>query len=177
MLDLGCGSGRPIAHYLIAQGFTVTGVDSSGPAGSTTPAGCRGPPHEWIEADMRGLDLDRAFDGLIAWHSFFHLSPEDQRGLFPVFARHVAPGGALMFTGGPRHGEVIADWNGEELYHGSLSSEEYSNVSMRPGSTSPPIHSMMQAPATPVSGWRKDAADLGKPSGLFAFGDTVFLPC
>ena len=29
ILDLGCGCGKPIAAYLIAQGFEVCGVDSS----------------------------------------------------------------------------------------------------------------------------------------------------
>src|SRR4029077_6678036 len=29
VLDIGCGSGEPIARYLVAQGCNVTGVDSS----------------------------------------------------------------------------------------------------------------------------------------------------
>ena len=29
VLDMGCGTGKPIARYLIAQGCRVTGVDSS----------------------------------------------------------------------------------------------------------------------------------------------------
>jgi SAM-dependent methyltransferase len=124
VLDLGCGSGKPMADYLISQGATVTGVDASGPLLDFARQR-HGPPHEWIEADMRGLDLGRTFDGLIAWHSFFHLSPDDQRAMFPAFGRHVRPGGALMFTGGAHHGEHVGEWNGEPLYHGSLSAEEY----------------------------------------------------
>jgi SAM-dependent methyltransferase len=124
VLDVGCGSGRPMADYLISQGSTVMGVDASGPL-LDFARGRHGSPHEWIEADMRGLDLRRTFDGLIAWHSFFHLSPDDQREMFPVFARHVRAGGALMFTSGAHHGEIIAEWQGEPLYHGSLSVEEY----------------------------------------------------
>lgn len=124
VLDLGCGSGQPVAGFLIAKGATITGVDTSGPLLDHARAG-NSAPHQWIEADMRGLDLGRAFDGLIAWHSFFHLSPEDQRKMFPVFARHVRPGGALMFTGADHQGETIGDWNGEPLYHGGLSADEY----------------------------------------------------
>jgi SAM-dependent methyltransferase len=123
ILDLGCGSGQPIARYLIGQGRVVTGVDASPGAIDL----CRGrfPDQTWTVADMRGLDLGRTFDGLIAWHSAFHLSPADQQGLFAVYGRHVAPGGALMFTSGSEHGEIIAEWRGEPLYHGSLSPEEY----------------------------------------------------
>lgn len=123
ILDLGCGSGRPIARYLIGQGRALTGVDASPGAIDL----CRGrfPDQAWIVSDMRGLDLGRTFDGLIAWHSSFHLTPAHQQGMFAVYGRHVAPGGVLMFTSGSEHGEIIAEWHGEPLYHGSLSPEEY----------------------------------------------------
>lgn len=45
--------------------------------------------------------------------------------MFAVYGRHVAPGGVLMFTSGSEHGEVVADWHGEPLYHGSLAAGEY----------------------------------------------------
>lgn len=122
VLDLGCGSGLPIADRFIEQGRRVTGVDAS--PGLIDLCRDRFPGHDWIVADMRGLDLERTFDGLIAWHSAFHLAPEDQPGMFEVYARHVAPGGALMFTSGSRHGEAVGEWRGEPLYHGSLSPEE-----------------------------------------------------
>src|SRR5690242_19594933 len=61
VLDLGCGSGQPIAGYLISQGATVTGVDASSPLLEHAHSR-HGAPHEWIEADMRGLDLKREFD-------------------------------------------------------------------------------------------------------------------
>ena len=123
VLDLGCGSGEPVARYLIEQGRAVTGVDASPGAVDL----CRGrfPSQDWIVADMRGLDLGRAFDGLIAWHSSFHLTRDDQRALFAVFARHVRPGGVLMFTSGDTDGEAIGQWRGEPLYHASLSTAEY----------------------------------------------------
>lgn len=123
ILDIGCGSGEPIARYLIASGFGVTGFDSS----PSLIAMCRErfPDQEWIVGDMRELALRRRFDGLVAWHSSFHLSPADQRILFPRFAAHAEPGAILMFTSGPRRGEEIGEWRGEPLYHGSLGLEEY----------------------------------------------------
>jgi SAM-dependent methyltransferase len=123
ILDLGCGSARPLATYLIGSGYAVTGVDSS-PA---LVGLCRGrfPQNEWIAADMRTLDLERRFDGVLAWDSFFHLAHDDQRAMFPVFARHVQPRGALMFTSGPKPGEVLSEFAGEPLYHASLDASEY----------------------------------------------------
>jgi SAM-dependent methyltransferase len=123
ILDIGCGMGEPVARYLIERGFKVTGVDSS--PSLIAMARERFPDQEWLVADMRDLALGRRFDGVIAWHSSFHLSPDDQRRMFPIFASHCAPGGALMFTSGPEHGESIGQWLGEPLYHGSLDPAEY----------------------------------------------------
>jgi SAM-dependent methyltransferase len=131
ILDLGCGAGLPISGYLIRQGYAVVGVDSSEPMIELCRT--RFPQQEWIVADMRTLDLGRQFASVLAWHSFFHLSPEDQRTMFPIFAQHASPGAALMFTSGPQHGSVIAEFEGEPLYHGSLDPAEYTALLDRIG--------------------------------------------
>jgi SAM-dependent methyltransferase len=123
ILDIGCGMGEPVAAYLIGRGARVTGVDSS--PSLVALARERLPEHEWIAVDMRALALGRRFDGLLAWHSFFHLAPEDQEPMFPRFAAHAQPGAALMFTSGWSRGEAIGSWQGEPLYHGSLDTAEY----------------------------------------------------
>jgi len=123
VLDIGCGSGTPMAEYLVNRGFAVDGIDSS----PTLIALCRErlPQRSWRVADMRGLALDRIFDGLLAWDSLFHLSHDDQRRMFPIFRRHASPRAALMLTTGPSHGESIGSYRGEPLYHASLAPEEY----------------------------------------------------
>ena len=126
VLDIGCGMGEPIARYLIERGCRLTGVD----AASTMIGLCkdRFPSHEWLVADMRSLDLGRTFHGLVAWNSFFHLEPDDQRRMFPVFAKHAAPSAALVFTSGDTASEVIGTYCGEPLYHASLAPEEYERL-------------------------------------------------
>ena len=123
ILDLGCGSGEPIARHLVQSGYRVTGVDSS----PSLIAMCRErmPDEEWLVGDMRTLGLGRRFDGILAWYSFFHLHFDDQRAMFPRFAARAASGAPLMFTSGPQHGEAIGEWQGEPLYHASLAPEEY----------------------------------------------------
>jgi SAM-dependent methyltransferase len=123
VLDVGCGAAEPIARYFIENGCDVTGIDSS----PSLIAMCkdRFPDQGWIVADMRTLSLDRRFDGILAWDSFVHLSPEDQRQMFPIFRRHAGSKAALMFTSGPSHGEAIGTYKGEPLYHGSLNGAEY----------------------------------------------------
>jgi SAM-dependent methyltransferase len=131
ILDLGCGPGFPIGRYLAAEGFMLTGIDSS----PTMIALCRNrlPHHEWIVADMRKLSLGRTFQGILAWDSFFHLNYDDQRHMFDVFSAHAAPSAVLMFNAGPRHGEAIGDYRGDPLYHASLDPKEYSQLLARIG--------------------------------------------
>lgn len=123
VLDVGCGGGDPIARYLAEQAHPVTGVDTSPTL--IGRAAERLPDHTWMVRDMRGLDLGSAFGGIVAWDSFFHLTASDQRQMFPVFRAHAAPGAALMFTSGPGEGEAIGSFQGEPLYHASLSGEDY----------------------------------------------------
>lgn len=131
VLDLGCGSGEPIAAHLLDNGYRVTGVDSS----PSLIAMCRTrfPGADWQVADMRHLSLGRRFDGVLAWNSSFHLRRGDQRAMFAIFAAHVAPGGALMFTSGPREGEAIGTFEGEPLFHDSLSPAEYRRLLVENG--------------------------------------------
>lgn len=126
VLDLGCGSGEPLARFFIERGCRLTGVDAA-PAMLRL---CRErfPHASWIEQDMRSLDLGRRFDAIIAWDSFFHLDADDQRGMFAIFGRHMAPGGYLLFTSGPRAGIAIGDMYGHELFHASLDADEYTRL-------------------------------------------------
>ena len=126
ILDVGCGPGEPMARYFIEKGYPVTGVDSS-PA-LIDLCKSRFPAQDWIVNDMRTLALSQRFGGILAWDSFFHLSPEDQPQMFPIFKAHAAPKAALMFTSGTVHGEAIGTFQGEPLYHGSLDTAEYRSL-------------------------------------------------
>jgi len=123
VLDIGCGTAEPIARFFIDAGYALTGIDAA-PA-MIEICKRRFPSSSWIVADMRTLALGEQFDGLLAWDSFFHLTPEHQRRMFPIFREHAAPSAALLFTSGPRHGKAIGTFHGEPLYHGSLAAAEY----------------------------------------------------
>ena len=123
ILDIGCGSAEPVARHFIEAGYDLTGVDSS-PA-MIKLCRRRFPDRTWVVADMRTLSLDRRFDGVLAWDSFFHLRPDDQRAMIPIFQAHAAPKAALMFTSGPSAGVAMGTYQGEPLYHASLDPAEY----------------------------------------------------
>ena len=123
VLDVGCGSGRPMAAALLEQGFRVTGIDGS--ARLVAHAARELPDGEFRQADMRTLDLGRVYSGILAWHSLFHLSPADQRQALPRLLEHAADRCVVMFSSGPSEGHVVGAWRGEPLYHGSLAPEDY----------------------------------------------------
>ena len=126
ILDLGCGGGEPVASSMVGLGLRVTGVDSS----LTLISLCRHrmPNHQWVHADMRHVSLGRRFNGVLAWDSFFHLKPDDQRAMFSIFAAHAATGAILMFNAGLAQGEGIGSYRGDPLYHASLDTEEYASL-------------------------------------------------
>jgi SAM-dependent methyltransferase len=126
ILDLGCGTGEPMIRYFLKQGYKVIGVDAS--IKQINKAKLRFPNVDFKCEDMRSLHLKEKFDCIIAWHSFFHLSQEDQRKMFATFENHIKPNGILVFTSGPEEGEVWSDNGGEMLYHASLSPTEYKSL-------------------------------------------------
>ena len=131
ILDLGCGSGRPIASYLMERGAHVTGVDAAVPMVDLFAANL--PDATVHHDDMRGLALGVPFDAILAWDSFFHLSADDQRAMFATFAAHAAPRAALMFTSGDAAGEAIGKIGTEAVYHASLSPAQYEDCLAKHG--------------------------------------------
>ena len=105
ILDVGCGSGWPMGAALLERGLQVTGVDAS--PGLIAHAQATLPTGVWSVGDMRVSLPPGPFDGVLAWHCLFHLSPDDQSKVLPKLAGCVAEGGRLMFTSGQAHGETI----------------------------------------------------------------------
>lgn len=97
VLDLGCGSGVPIAETLMDDGFAVWGIDASPtliaayrtrfPA---APVAC-----EAVEASEW---FGRTFDGIVAIGLLFLLPPDVQRATIGRAAAALTPGGRFLFT-------------------------------------------------------------------------------
>ncbi len=133
VLDLGCGSGRPIGRYLAERGAQITAVDAA--AAMTAQYASNVPQASVVQADMRGLALDNRFDAILAWDSFFHLSPQDQEQMFATFAAHAAPRAALMFTSGHIAGEAVGQVAAQPIYHASLAPDTYRTLLQNAGFT------------------------------------------
>ena len=98
VLDLGCGSGFPIATYLIDHGFKLTGVDASAELLKIAKINC--PTMECIYSDMRDVELDEQYDAIVEWWALFHVPKEDHAQMIARFASWLKPGGILEFTTG-----------------------------------------------------------------------------
>ncbi|MFN3537147.1 MAG: class I SAM-dependent methyltransferase [Brevundimonas sp.] len=122
VLDMACGSGKPISAYLIDNGAKITGVDAA-PA-MIDLCRQRFPDHRWMVGDMRHWHSDDAFDGVVVWHGLIHLTADDQRQTIPRLAGCLRPGAPLLFTAAPESGETVGVWRGEPLYHGGLDPSE-----------------------------------------------------
>ena len=80
ILDIGCGSGEPIARYFVEERYGVTGINSSQPLIDLCKA--RFPLAKLGRRGYARAFLGRRFDGVLAWDSFFHLCPDAQRQMF-----------------------------------------------------------------------------------------------
>ena len=123
VLDLGCGSGYPIAHTLIEAGRTIEGVDIA----SAMIAQCKlnWPNQNWRVGDMRTTKLEGPYAGAIAWHSSFHLPGEDQAKLIARIGPVLTSGAPFMFTTGDGDGVAWGDMFGDRLFHASLAPEHF----------------------------------------------------
>jgi ubiquinone/menaquinone biosynthesis C-methylase UbiE len=115
VLDVGCGAGVPLTHFL-SQRFMVTGVDLS--AQQLVRARQRVPRATFLQQDMLALDVQaRSFDAVTSFYSIIHV-PRDRHGLaLANMRRALKPGGLLLImTGNEDLAGDIDDFYGAEMY-------------------------------------------------------------
>ncbi|SRR5712691_407229 len=99
VLDLGCGSGLPVALNLAEAGFAVTGVDISevqiGRARELVPQA------EFIRADITTVEFGpESFDAVVAFYSLIHIPVDEHLPLLHKVASWLRPGGLFVATTG-----------------------------------------------------------------------------
>lgn len=102
VLDLGCGTGRPMAEEVVARGHRVTGVDQA--EALLALAAERLPRERWIHARLEGFAFEGTWDAAICWDALFHVPRAHHAALLAGIARSLRPGGRAMLTvGGSAH--------------------------------------------------------------------------
>jgi len=99
ILDLGCGSGLPVARDLTALGYRVTGVDISDV--QIQRARDLVPDATFIRADVSAVRFDTAsFDAVLSFFALIHLPLADQPVLLERVASWLRPAGLFVATTG-----------------------------------------------------------------------------
>jgi SAM-dependent methyltransferase len=100
LLDLGCGTGGH-ALPLAARGYRLTGVDRSPQMLAAARAKPGASAVEFLEGDLRHLDIGRTFDAVLALFAVtcYQTTNDDLLLAFRAVRRHLAPGGLFLFDG------------------------------------------------------------------------------
>ena len=98
VLDVGCGSGYPIADYLLKNDFQVTGIDASKELLKIAKKNC--PLMKCVYGDIRSVSIKEKYDAIIEWWCLFHLSKQDQIKMIARFSTWLKKDGILEFTTG-----------------------------------------------------------------------------
>ena len=121
ILDVGSGTGYPVAAYLAEKGHRVTGIDVS--AQMTKKARALNLPcARFINVDFTEYTADVSFDAAIAFDSLWHIARSAQEEIYLKLASLIKSGGYLLFTHGSRKGEITGEMYGETFYYGALDS-------------------------------------------------------
>ncbi|MGH6645947.1 class I SAM-dependent methyltransferase [Aquabacterium sp.] len=123
ILDLGCGTGRPIAEFLLRRGFRVTGVDQAEELLSL--ARQRYPEGRWLQSSMESFESDEDYDGAVIWDSLFHLPREHHENVLRKVVGSLRPGAKLMLTvGGSDHPAFTDTMYGHTFFYDSFTPEQ-----------------------------------------------------
>ena len=94
VLDIGCGSGKPLTAAL-AQRYNVTGIDIS--AEQIRLARSMNPTVDLMEADIMSVEFERAsFDAVVSLYTIFHIPREQHAELFRRIRHWLVPTGYLL---------------------------------------------------------------------------------
>lgn len=119
ILDVGCGTGYPIAAYLVNHGHRVTGIDVSTEMLKKARA-LKLVNARFINVDFTDYVADTSFDAVIAFDSLWHIARSAQEEIYLKLASLIKSGGYLLFTHGNREGEITGEMYGETFYYGAL---------------------------------------------------------
>ncbi len=118
ILDLGCGTGRPIAEAFLERGHRVTGVDQA--TGMLELARRRLPGGIWIESRIEDFESVEPFDGLVCWDAMFHIERRWHKQLIRRMSGMLVDGGRLMLSvGGSDHPAFTDTMYGETFFYDS----------------------------------------------------------
>ena len=127
ILDIGCGTGYPLAHYLSEKGFFVIGIDAA--VNMIKIAESLSIAHaQFSVCDFLKFTTEEKFDGILAWDSFWHFPKDEQADIYIKVGNLLNAGGYLLFTHGDAEGERTNPMMGESFYYSALPKEKVCQI-------------------------------------------------
>ncbi len=118
VLDLGCGTGRPVAELLLRKGIAVTGIDQA--EDLLALAKKRFPAGRWLQAEMETFEPDEIYDGAVIWDSLFHIPREHHEPILRRVLGSLRQGSRLILTvGGSDHPPFTDTMFGQNFFYDS----------------------------------------------------------
>lgn len=127
VVDVGCGTGRPMAQFVIEAGHRITGIDQS--SSLLELARARFPRHRWIRAHIQAYAFDEQYDAAICWDTLFHIERAHHHPILTRLHGCLRRGGRLMLTAGGSDNPAFTDsMFGQEFFYDSLPPEQLSSL-------------------------------------------------
>ena len=111
LLDLGCGSGEPVARYFADNSWSIVGVDFS--EKMIELASKYVPEMQSIHADINEVEFEsNQFNAITASYSLFHLPAHTHAKIFENIYRWLQSTGKVLFT------YATEEYTGSEEFNG-----------------------------------------------------------
>jgi cyclopropane fatty-acyl-phospholipid synthase-like methyltransferase len=118
ILDLGCGTGQPVATHFASAGFRIVGIDQS--REMLALAQQRLPAHEWQLGTIQNFPSMENVSAVIAWDSLFHIARDKHAAIFRRVRETLPIGGRFALTaGGSEHPAFTDTMFGETFFYDS----------------------------------------------------------
>lgn len=127
VLDVGCGTGYPIAAYLAESGFSVTGVDISEEMIKRAESQ-KLPNADFFAEDILDFHADKKFSAVIAFDSLWHIEHDRREDIYKILSSFMESSGMLIFTHGRTDGEIISKMFGEKFYNSAIDGERIKSL-------------------------------------------------
>ena len=130
ILDLGCGTGRPMAEHIVAQGRRVLGVDQA--QALLEIARDHLPTERWVLSTMQAFEPDEPCHGALLWDSLFHVPRHEHEPILRKVVDALPSGARLMLTvGGSAHPAFTDTMFGQTFSYDSNTPEESEQILAR----------------------------------------------
>jgi len=123
ILDLGCGSGKPLDRFFIDHGHSVTGIDIS--KTQIKLAKINVPEARYTVKDITNLrEKEYNVDAVVSFYTIIHIKRETHQELFGKINSFLPVGGLILLTMATSESEGIEDFFGVRMYFSHFGSEK-----------------------------------------------------